>query len=282
MSLAFDERIMRITLQVRGGKKSFEQPLSLKASGQLHGSPQANEASVVITNMSAQDRDYILSTYSIWRQGMAKGTCIIEAGRVSTGLAKVFQGVIVESSPGQPPDIGVGLKILEGFYGATTAMSVSAPAQASFQGIAAMVAKNLGLNLRFEATDRQVSNFSVSGSAKAQIEALAATGAQVFQDGDTLVVKSSPSIPLKGGQRVVSADSGMIGIPEMTELGVRVKMLWTPGIRLGQSIHVESKLNPAATGAYTVYDLAFDLATREEPWYWTASCTRQNFLRGTI
>jgi len=74
--------------------------------------------------------------------------------------------------------------------------------------------------------------------------------------------------------RTLNLDTGMIGIPEFTEQGIKVKMLFDNQTVLGGGLDVTSKLNPAANGVYTVYKLAFELASRDTPFYYIAEATR--------
>lgn len=51
-------------------------------------------------------------------------------------------------------------------------------------------------------------------------------------------------------------------------------MLFDNQTVLGGGINITSKLNPAANGAYTVFKLGFELASRDTPFYYIAEGTR--------
>ena len=275
---SIQNRILKVGLTIRGKEKIFSQPLFIKASGHKYGSAQQNDALVSIGNLSATDLDYVLTTYSIWKQGTAKGQLTVYAGREGVaGLSVVFTGVIVQSSPSQPPDVMATFKCLEGYYASLTPVSATSGPQTQLSAIAAGVAKGLGYPLIFEADDRPVSNWSVSGTQEAQIKALNDVGVNAYVDNGVLFVKNNAQTPLRGITRVLSETSGMIGIPEITLMGVKVKYLFDASSRLGGSLKIESRRYPAANGIYTIYELEFALTTRENDWYWIASCTRAGF-----
>ena len=264
MSTTLLPRRLRVTLSVEGGSKTFTDPLDISVQGAIFGSPQSNECSITISNLNKEDRDYILSAFSVWTYGRNRGQVLVEAGRDDVGLSKVFSGVIVQSSITQPPDIGLEIQALEGYYDNLAAQNVTTRAGGSLKIAAKAVADKLGLTLQFEAEDRPVKNFSVVGNNSAMFKALEQSGVQVYQDGSKLVVKSSVSTPLDGPRLVVNKDTGMVGIPQITELGVSVQILYQPGVRVGDAIELTSVLNPSANGSYTIYDLKFALATRAD------------------
>ena len=90
---------------------------------------------------------------------------------------------------------------------------------------------------------------------------------------DTLVVKDA-SIPITGSTRILSAETGMIGIPEFTERGIKVKFLIDNQTKLGSAIDVRSVQYPAANGIYVIYKLGFQIASRDTPFYYVAEAAR--------
>jgi len=128
--------------------------------------------------------------------------------------------------------------------------------------------------LTFEAQDKQISNYSFSGPKLKQVDALGNSGGVVsYVDDNKLVVKDIKT-PLRGGIPLVSAETGMIGIPEITVWGVKVKYLLDNISRLGGGIRVQSRENPAANGVYTIYQLGFEITNRDVPFYWIAEAWR--------
>lgn len=99
-------------------------------------------------------------------------------------------------------------------------------------------------------------------------------GINVFIDDNTLVVKDA-YVPLTNTLRILSAETGMIGIPEFTEQGIKVKFLLDNRTTLGGSLRIDSKQYPAANGDYVIYKLGFQIATRDTPFYYIAEAARR-------
>lgn len=147
--------------------------------------------------------------------------------------------------------------------------------QAKLSDIAQKVAKDLEVASNFQATDKTIRSYSYTGSALKQVEKLGEMGnVNAYIDNEILIVKNSQQ-PLLGKRKVLNVDSGMIGVPEMTERGVKVKYLFDPETTLGGELKIKSQLNPAIAGIYNIYKLTFDLSNHDTNFYWTAEATRQ-------
>lgn len=268
-----DQRILRISVEVSGEMRVFE-GLAMTARGSKFGSETPNTCDVEILNLSKDVRNYLLTETSPFNKNKTPKRLIVEAGRVSTGTSRVFIGDIISSSPSQPPDIGLSLKAQTGAFKKGELVARSGPAKEKLSTIADGVAGDLEATLEFEAADKFISNFSFSGAALRQVGALSdAGGVDVFQDDETLVVKDRGK-PRKNRVKVVNAGTGMIGVPEATERGVKVTTLYDLETDLGGRLDLTSELNPALDGSYTIYKVDFDLASRAEPWYYSIEASR--------
>ena len=268
-----DPRLLRIGIEVSGQLKLYE-GLAVTASGTKYANANQNECEVKITNLDKATRDYLLTETSPFNKNKKRKVLTVEAGRVSTGYSLVFSGDITNAVGAQPPDISLTLKAATGDYAKGQIIASSQPGVAPLQNIASRVAQDLGLSLTFEAKPKQISNYTFTGSAIKQVDQLGATGrVNAFVDDKTLVVKDF-NAPLSSRIRDLDLDTGMIGIPEFTEQGIKVKMLFDNQTTLGGGLRIKSKLNPAADGLYTVFKLQFELASRDTPFYYIAECTR--------
>lgn len=268
-----DQRILRIGIEVSGELLVFE-GLAMTARGSKFGSETQNTCDVEIVNLSRDVRNYILTETSPFNKNRTPKRLTVEAGRVSTGVARIFVGEIVSSSPTQPPDIGLQIKAQTGAHKKGDIIARSAPAREKLSTIAKNVAADIGTSLEFEATDKTIANYSFSGASLKQIGALAAAGdVDVFQDDDVLVVKDAGKAR-KERVKVVNNGTGMIGIPEATERGVKVTTLFDLQTELGMRVDLTSDLNPALDGSYVVYKADFDLANRESSWFYDLEASR--------
>jgi hypothetical protein len=268
-----DPRLLRISIEINGVLHQFE-GLEMTASGTKYANPNENECEVKIANLDKATRDFLLTETSPFNKNKKRKLLTVEAGRVSTGYALQFVGDITNAVGGQPPDITITIKAATGDYSKGVIISTSQPAMAPLRNIAAQIAKDLGLSLRFEATPKQIANYSYTGSAVKQVEHLGRMGrVNAYIDDKMLVVKNFNAV-LERQVRDVSLDSGMIGIPEFTEQGIKVKMLHDNQTTLGGGLRVTSQLNPAANGLYTIFKMGFELASRDTPWYLIPECVR--------
>lgn len=268
-----DPRIVRVSLEVDGQFQVYE-GLDIRARGTKTANPLQNTCEVDISNLSAATRNFLLTETSPFNANKTPKRMIVEAGRVSYGVTRLFYGEITSSVPSQPPDIGLNLKSQTGQFAKTKVVARSGTALQSHKTLAQQVAGDLGVSLDYQADDRQIANYAFTGSALRQVDALAtAGGVDAFVDDETLVIKPRGK-PLAGRVRELSLDSGMIGIPEVTEKGIKVRMLLDNTTVVGGALSVTSKLNPALNGLYSIYALDFEIASRDTPFYFIASCTR--------
>lgn len=273
MATELDPRLLRISVEINGQLKTYD-GLAMTASGTKFANANQNECEVKITNLDKATRDYLLTETSPFNKNKSRKLLIVEAGRVSTGYAVVFQGDVTNATGGQPPDITLTLKAKASDYAKGEIVARSMPGAMSMRAIAQSVANDLGLSLTFEAKDKNIQNFSYTGSKAKQVELLGTYGkVNAYVDDGALVVKDY-NAPLANRIREVNLDTGMIGIPEFTEQGIKVRMLFDNQTVLGGALRVRSRLNPAADGDYTVSKLSFELASRDTPFYYIAEATR--------
>jgi hypothetical protein len=273
LTVELDPRLLRIGIEIGGQLKLYE-GLAMTASGTKYANANQNECEVKITNLDQATRDFLLTETSPFNKNKKRKILTVEAGRVSTGYALVFLGDITNAVGAQPPDITMTLKAATGDYAKGEIIATSQPGVAPLRNIAARVAQDLGLSLTFQAKPKQISNYSFTGSKVKQVEQLGAMGrVNAYIDDAALIVKDF-NAPLALRTRELNLDTGLIGIPEFTEQGIKVKMLFDNQTTLGGGINLTSKLNPAANGKYAVFKLGFELASRDNPWYYVAECTR--------
>jgi len=270
-----DPRVLRIGIEVDGKIKQYE-GLQITATGTKYANPNQNECEVKITNITKATHDYLLSETSPFNLNRTPKKLIVYAGRVSTGEAIVFEGDITNAVGSQPPDITVSIKAKTGNFQKGNIVGKNASPNSKLSSIAAGVAADLGLRLNFQATDKSIANYSHSGAALKQVDKLGTAGlVNAYINNGELVVKDM-HVPLKNRARVLNIDTGMIGIPEFTEQGIKVKMLFDNQTDLGYGLEIKSIMNPAANGDYVVYKMSFELTNRDIPFYLVAEAMRRD------
>jgi len=268
-----DPRVIRVGIEVNGKLKIYE-GLAITATGTKYANANQNECEVKIANLDKSTREFILTETSPFNKNKTKKLLRLEAGRKSTGVSTVFVGNISKSSPSQPPDISITLKCLTLNYQKGNVVAAVSKSSQSVKDISQGVADSLGVPLNFQAEDKEVSNYSYSGASLNQVEKLGELGDyNAFIDDAMLVVKGM-NIPLINTLKIVDLDSGMIGIPEVTEQGIKVKFLFDNKTTLGGRMRIKSKIYPSTNGDYVIYKLGFELASRDVPFYWIAEGKR--------
>ena len=268
-----DPRIVRVGIEVNGQLKIYE-GLSITATGTKFANANQNECEVKIANLDKATREYILSETSPFNKNKTKKILTLDAGRKSTGTSRVYVGNISKSSPSQPPDISVTLKCLSLNFQKGNVIAKTSKSTQSVKEIAQQTADNLQVPLNFEATDKQISNYAYSGDSLSEVNSLNDLGNyNAFIDDGVLILKDM-NIPLTNTLKIVDLDSGMIGIPEVTEQGIKVKYLFDNQTKLGGRLRIKSKIYPSTNGDYVIYKLGFEIASRDTPFYWIAEGKR--------
>lgn len=269
----FDPRIVQVGIQI-GNDVVYYDGLYITAQGTKFGNQNYATCQVRIENLTREHRDHILTETSLWQaqQSLSQKLLIVNAGRQSYGTFQLFIGNITLAQITQPPDIGIILNAISSFSYSVDTVSVSLPAQTSLKTICETAAKSLGTSLTFQADDKNISNYSFTGSPLQHVGKIAETGNVDACINNNNLIVTNKNVPLIGVSKDVSQQTGMIGVPEINEQGVTVKFLLDSYDLLQGQLNLTSILNPSLNGPYKVYSLSFDISNRDTPFYWIADC----------
>ncbi len=271
-----DLRAIRVGIEING-KMQYYQALDgmrIKATGTKCANATQNQCQVTISNLRRETRDFLITETSPFNKSAKPKRLVLEAGRVSLGLFQLFAGDIVKAEPSSPPDVDLVITAKTGANSNTNVVSRSAGARAQLSQIAGMVARDLGATLNFQATDKLVANYTYAGGAMGQVNRLAeAGGVRAFLDDGVLLVQDRDK-PTEGRIKVLNMNSGMVGLPKVTEKGVEVSYLIDGESSLGGKLRLQSKFNKAASGDYKIDQLKFEIASHEDLFFYTATCSR--------
>lgn len=278
--MPFDDRIVKVvftfgsdTATVDTSLNPTEPPLII-ASGVKFADFTQNECTLQIANLSRELRNELATNLTPYDYNQKRKSFQIWAGRVSTGMFLRYEGDIVSGVPSQPPDIVMTFRSKTMQFFKQDILAQSYVVATPMSQIAGDVAKSLGLQLQFEATDKNVGNYSYNGSAANQVAKLGALGGvDAYVDDNTLVIKNK-GVALKNASHTLSPESGLIGQVELTEFGIRTKSLLSPSVEIGGTLSLDSAQNPSLNGDYTIYKTGFEIQTRGEPFYDIIESTR--------
>jgi len=274
----FDLRKIKVTIDLGTDILVFEEPLAITVAGTNYANSLQNEAEIIIENLSASVQNYILTGVTPFNKNYLPKSVRVEAGREKYGTSVVYEGNVVEGTCSDPPDIGVSLKCLTGNYALGNLVNRSMGGTVSLKVIAQQIANDNAVVLKFDAENRNLPGYSFSGPALDQVYAMNNFGGiDAFIDDGVLYVKDG--LVQTRGQVItqINKDTGMIGIPQLTEEGVKIKFLFDPKVKLGAGIVLTTVQYPELNGEYVIYRLGFQLTTRENPFYYIADCKRASY-----
>lgn len=274
---AFDDRLVTLEIEIEGETFSFDQNYYILATGTKFTDGSLGECAVRIDNISKKTRDFLVNKTSPWIVPRSYVNMTLSVGRKSKGPFVLFRGQASATNPSQPPDIGLTFTSLTMSALLGNIGTLNAGATTTLKAIAGQIAAQLpnpvtgqpGIPLDYQATyNPNIRNYSFNGAVIKQVDKLNSMGGiNAFIDNNVLVVVDAGQARL-GGPIIVNKLNGMIGVPEVNELGVSARILIGDEIRPGDAVTIQSDLNPAANGTFTVYKLGFDVASRAEPFYW--------------
>ena len=273
MSSIPDLRRIRFGIEI-SGRINWYEGLRVRAGGTKFANAQQNECTLTVSGLSMSTRDHLLTETSPFNSNRTPKRLIIEVGRVSTALFRIFIGDIVSAEPSAPPDVDVIIKAKTQSAQSGNIVAIASGPISKLSAISQRVADEIGLGLDFQALDKNISNFSYTGAALKMVNLLQDSGGvRAFIDDETLIVKNYGSA-LAGRIRILGADTGMVGIPKATEKGLDVTFLIDSESLLGGMIRLDSKMNKSLNGDYVIDQLKFDVASHEDPFFYSATCSR--------
>lgn len=227
-----------------------------------------SEANISIANLKRSDVEFLTTYLSPYINPSIRKTVNIYAGYDTTGYGRIFTGDIYKALPYDIPDTWLNIEAKSLFYQNRVPISYSA-SNISMREAGKSVANQLGLEFDWQAdTQKTIDVFNFRGSKAQLIEKYNSFGDVVaFEDNGVLRAQNKTQ-KRKGGQvRLISKDTGMIGIPEPDQFGVKVKCLLDASLACGDWIRVESDRLKSVNGEYQIYTLDFDITSREQAYY---------------
>ena len=226
------------------------------------------EAKISVANLTQDDVEYLSMYTSPYINPNVRKKISIYAGYADTGFGRIFHGEIFKALPQGLPDTWLDIEAKSLYYEQRTPLSY-ALSNVSSQELAQSIAKQLNLSFDWGATaSKVIDSFNFSGSQAELIkEYNNLTDSLMFEDNGVLKVVDRNPTTMQGGVKLINKDTGMIGLPEPDQFGVKVKCLLDPSLSCGNWIKVESVKLPALNGNYQIYTLDFDFANRETNFY---------------
>jgi len=273
-----DPRLLSVTIEIEDNVSRTYRDLAIRATGKKFASALHNTCEIRIANVDKTTRDYLLTVGTPFNRiaNLLLNRIIVEAGRQSYGLSTVYAGNITTVTETQPPDIWLVINAQASRFQQGQAIGVQATPVSSLRSVAQQLADELGLALEYAAPEFTLTNYQFSGSVGNQIDTLNKLypNIDVYIDDSAIVVQSINNSRPSSTLFFLSQSTGLIGKPSFDAYGVECTVLYTPDVVLGSRIELSTAEYPAADGEYTIYELDFDLANREQPFYYRLRARR--------
>lgn len=288
MNGAFDPRIIRLGLKVGDNDVEYFEDLDIRVQGMKTAGPTQNQATIRISNLTRDQRNYILTKSSPLALAGQNGKIFVptfltlDVGRRSYGTFRLFEGNVYTSNVTPPPDLSIVLVSLMNSELMSLLAANSQNGMTDLKTIAQSIATQCKLQLNFNVkVNKQVANYSFTGSVLRQIDKLQMIGDVIaYIDNGVLYVEDTYFLD-KSKNFNLSMATGMVGVPQATQGGVVAQMLIQPGVRAGGSITVNSQINPSVNGDnYKIWQVGFDIANRDDPFWYTILCNNNALVAG--
>lgn len=264
---SFKKRKLRlqITLQkgeFKGGEgNSFViEDLAISARVEKLGAPDFGKASVTIYGLPVEIMEQ-LSTLNMHPLFIKQNYLNVFAGDDLNGYSQIFAGSITRAAAdfNSAPDVKFTIEARLGFFGSVTAQGQNVVS--GTQKVADFIkrqAESAGFTFKNEGVTSSIKNAVFTGSPVNQArQAANQVGAELIIDDDLMILMADGK-SRKGTVPVLSATSGMIGYPVMTQNGIDVKAIFNPDFRFAGLVEIQSVV-PKCTGQWRIIKLTHTL-----------------------
>lgn len=285
--MAFNRKVLRITLTLSGENQSFStenknslSAIGLRASAEINygnGSP-APSARVKIYGLPIETADKLLRIKFNSLNGL-RDAIAIEAGDQDSELVPVFKGGITFAYPdfGDAPNVAL---IIES---QTAVLESMAPVDAeSYKGyqdvvnIMGQICERVGYTLESNDVNAKLNDVYLCDTDMKKIRKLADDADLDLYLENNLVAITPKGQPRKIKIPVISPETGLIGYPTPTMIGVDFKCFFDPLIRFGGIARIKNSTVERCNGDWLIYGSRSILETEQESARWHMEISAQN------
>jgi len=201
-------------------------------------------------------------------------TLVISAGDDKNGMSQVFSGVInmAYADFAGAPEASINMTAIGGIKALAKPV-----APVSFQGgvsaatVGQQIAASMGKSFKNSGVSVQLNNVYLPGTAIDQLRKLAvAANCSIDPNSGPTgeVVEMWPKTGSKGELApLLSADTGLVGYPRYSDVGVSLSALYRPGFLFGGKFNLKSDLENT-NGAWVIRGLTYDLESETPGGAW--------------
>ena len=264
--------------------------LDIQAQGQKFAGVQSDTCTVKISNLTRAQKNWLLTIASPLTTAQQPGRkpvlVTLSVGRENDFPPfLLFQGYCWASHVTMPPDIGIVLTSTTNNYQASALQPQNFGALTTVAIIAAQIAAQYHKTLNIKPGDgvKQVANFQYTGGLQAALNKLARVSGMRVQCSHDVLSLYNIGETVNGAQSFsLNTSTGMVGIPEVTESGVKAMCLIRPEPKIGGPIKIQSSVNPSINNQpFFISTLNYHVTNRDDPFWYELFCTTTTGLQQT-
>lgn len=246
-----------------------------------------NNATFTITNLNKHDMEYIVTNTARFEQRRRK---IKFFAGYEGSIRQIFGGQIFQATPIDMPDTVVSISTISDIQDMGDQINVKYQ-NPTFMNLIDDARKLCGYKLDISDSVRKSNvlqrsagaEWDFTGSAVQYLrEVEIALGVHVKQASDALAFVVVNNTLYIGWQNekyqstapVISAATGMIGIPSPTETGINIQVLMDVGLSPFQTIYLQSEKLPLYNGEYNIINIRHHGSLRGRDWYSDLECVK--------
>lgn len=273
------KRAWKLTIEVGGKLKTYQEingtDESLKIDFDITNCIGGTfaEGNITITNLTFEDMSYLATSVSPVNGRFKRNKILLEAGYVGN-IASLIGGNIIEcDAEFNNVDASISLKVQGGVANNLLNNNIrsSFSGNIDFKTAIEDCAKNNDLKLRYDSKipPRQLTDYSFNGTPFQQIGSLRKyypdTDIFIAEDGETLNV-----LLKEGGEQIntteLSRDTGLIGKPKPTTIGVNVRSVLNTNFKAGGFCRLKNENLKAFDGVYRIQEIHHRGSNKGDIW----------------
>lgn len=258
---SWGNKFLRVHIDMANGTRYTFSEFAMRAKIDKKGSPDLPEAEVVIKGLSLDTMEQ-LTSLTFLKNARQNNILVVEAGYTEGTVAQIFRGEITKATAdfNNAPEVEFTINSKSGSYPSIIPQSpISVQGQQPAAEIIEQLAKQIGYNVETNGITTSISNMYVQGSPIQKIKNIAnAINADLIIDDNTIVIMPRGQARKNSITPVLSAETGLIGYPTLTDDGVQVICFFNPEIQIGSCVKIDT-IVPKAKGTWKVTEVNHEL-----------------------
>lgn len=243
------------------GNSIIVQDLAMSVHVEKLGPPDFGKASVEIYGMTLEHMSQ-LTTLTMRPLYTRRNYLNVFASDENDAYSQIFAGSITNAAADlNAPNTKIKIDAEVGFWGRVTPQDRNViQGEQPVAAFIEMQAKKCGMTFCNMGVTSQLRNAIFTGSPVQQArKAASQVGAELIIDDNQMILLPNGA-SVKGTVPKLSAKTGLLGYPVMTQNGIECRAIFNPNLRFAGLVEIESMV-PKCSGQWRIIKLAHDLAT---------------------